>query len=980
MSSTLCRDLFEREGAPIEAGNDHPFLLNGDLAWRVGAGRVDVFAVRLERGQAAGSRSYLFRVEEGGLLFGLLLPEDPAVGLLAVGTDGTRLHRLRRDRLREFAGDPANAPQIGGLLDEWVDLLCSAVARDALVESIQELRPGTELELDRTERMRPRGRVAWVNHESGSSLFLGKPGLEVNGGGVVPISHPGWLEVQKGTRLRVIDTDSALSRDEAWPGLERLHDMLLHCATDRLEAELARARERLGQKVTIGRRAYQDAWMRLASILQPQDLRQRLHRRPRPDVGATSEADILFEACRTVGDALGIEVKRPPPSAARQSNAAGMLSAVAWASRIRTRQVTLRDAWWREDAGPLLGFLRNDRRAVALLPAGRQGGYVLYDPARPQEQARVDAETADRIEPWAYTFYRPFDPTPLNFRDLIAFSFRGVSADLRRLFAMGIAAGLLSLLPPVATGIIFNDLVPSAARTPLIEATLLLVAIAIAKTLLKYTGDVALVRVDTRMGGTMLAAVWDRLLALPVPFFRQFTAGNLATRANALEQARNILSGTTVNALLGGIFSVFHFGLLLHYSPRLAVWAIGLISIAVLVSATCGMVQMKNQRAIASLQSAISGTVLQFLTSIAKLRTAGAEVHAFAIWARTFSEQRALQFRVRFFGNVLATFNTVFPVFSSMIIFVIALPLVTQGGMLRTGDFLAFLASFGMASTGILSATTALLSVAAAVPYYEQAKPILVATPEVDQAKADPGPLTGSIDLQDVSFRYSVDGPPILQNLSVHIPSSEFVAVVGPSGTGKSTLLRLLLGFEVPNSGAIYYDGQDLAGLDVRAVRSQIGVVLQSAQLIPGDIYTNIIGSASATLEEAWEAARMVGFDEDIKKMPMGMHTVIGASGGGLSGGQRQRLMIARALVRRPRMLFLDEATSALDNHTQAIVGESLERLQVTRVVIAHRLSTIERADRIFVLERGRVAQSGTFTELIEAPGLFAELARRQLA
>jgi NHLM bacteriocin system ABC transporter ATP-binding protein len=384
---------------------------------------------------------------------------------------------------------------------------------------------------------------------------------------------------------------------------------------------------------------------------------------------------------------------------------------------------------------------------------------------------------------------------------------------------------------------------------------------------------------------------------------------------------------------------------------------------------------------VAEIQSKVSGLVLQLLSSITKLRVAGAEPTAFALWARRFTEQRRIQFRTRQIGNWVAAFNAAFPTLAYVVLFWTALPLVRSAdATIRTGDFLAFLSAYGSCQGALLGTCMALLGTLSVVPLYEQAKPILVTPPEVDRAKADPGVLSGDIEIQHANFRYQVDGPAVLRDVSLHIRQGEFVAFVGPSGSGKSTILRLLLGFEALESGAIYYDGQEIGGLDIQAVRRQIGVVLQNGKLMSGDIYTNIVGSAPLTMDDAWEAARMAGFADDVKGMPMGMHTVISEGGGTLSGGQRQRLMIARALVHRPRLLFFDEATSALDNRTQAIVSESLEKLQATRIVVAHRLSTIVNADRIVVVEKGRVVQAGRYEELLTQPGLFAELAKRQLA
>lgn len=266
------------------------------------------------------------------------------------------------------------------------------------------------------------------------------------------------------------------------------------------------------------------------------------------------------------------------------------------------------------------------------------------------------------------------------------------------------------------------------------------------------------------------------------------------------------------------------------------------------------------------------------------------------------------------------------------------------------------------------------------VPLYERARPILQTPPEVDPAKTVPGDLSGEVELSHVSFRYQADGPLVLDDVSVQVRPGEFIAFVGPSGAGKSTIIRLLLGFETPAAGSIYYDRDDLDGLDRQALRRQIGVVLQDGKLMPGDVFSNIVGSAPLTLEDAWDAAQLAGLEDDIHDMPMGMQTVIGEGGGTLSGGQRQRLMIARAVVSRPRILLLDEATSALDNRTQAAVSRSLERLKATRIVVAHRLSTIRNADCIYVLDGGHIVQRGSYADLIQQPGMFADLAKRQLA
>lgn len=303
-----------------------------------------------------------------------------------------------------------------------------------------------------------------------------------------------------------------------------------------------------------------------------------------------------------------------------------------------------------------------------------------------------------------------------------------------------------------------------------------------------------------------------------------------------------------------------------------------------------------------------------------------------------------------------------------------------ESGDIQTGTFLAFSTTFAAILTVTSAMSTVILNVLNAIPIFENAKPIMETIPEVDIGKAVPGELAGEIEVNDVHFRYSPDAPLALNGVSFQAHPGEFVALVGPSGSGKSTLFRLLLGFDTPESGSVLFDRQDLSGLDLVAVRRQIGVVLQNGKLVPGDVFRNIAGTSSEhTIEDAWEAARMAGLDEDIKRMPMGMSTMIIEQGGAFSGGQRQRLLIARALINRPRILLMDEATSALDNRTQAIVGESLRQLQGTRIVIAHRLSTVVKADRIFVVKDGVVTERGNYQELMDRKGDFYALAQRQL-
>ena len=722
---------------------------------------------------------------------------------------------------------------------------------------------------------------------------------------------------------------------------------------------------RLNAKAINEQAACKNALLGLASILEPD--------RPQPVLGAR-EKDTLLAACQLVGEKLGIEFKAPSERAMAGNDP---LAAIVWASRIRQRQVVLKGEWWKQDVGPLLGRMEDDNRPVALLPVS-PGLYEINDPAT-RERVRVTNENVHHLHPFASSFYRPFPNRPLKGWDLLKFGIRGSMADIVTIALMATMGALLGMITPIATGIVFDTFIPDGARGQLAQIALILLACAFATAAFDITKAVALLRMESKIDASIQAGVMDRLLSLPVPFFRNYTTGDLADRALGINTIRQILSGIAVQTLLAAIFSLFNFALMFWYSVKLALVATGIAIFGVLITCVAGFAQVSYQRELSELEGKISGIVFQFISGISKLRLSGTEDRAFAVWAGEFGRQRKMSYKAGVVSNLLLSFNSAFPILSLMTIFAWLTMSERGTGSLSTGSFLAFIAAYTMFQSALLHMSRTITSSLHVIPLYERAKPIIQSQPEVDNTKDSPGELSGEIEVSHVHFRYSSDGPLVLKDVSFHVPSGQFIALVGGSGSGKSTLLRLLLGFEEPESGSIYYDGQDLAGINIREVRRQVGVVLQSGKIIAGDIFKNIVGSSSLTLDDAWEAAEMAGLEEDLRQMPMGMHTVLPPGGGTLSGGQRQRLMIARAIVRRPRLLFFDEATSALDNRTQSIVSKSLEKLHATRVVIAHRLSTIMHADHILVFDKGRICEEGNYEQLVGVGGLFAELAKRQL-
>jgi NHLM bacteriocin system ABC transporter ATP-binding protein len=501
---------------------------------------------------------------------------------------------------------------------------------------------------------------------------------------------------------------------------------------------------------------------------------------------------------------------------------------------------------------------------------------------------------------------------------------------------------------------------------------------ALAAAVFQVVRSFAVLRLSGKIDSSVQAAVWDRLLALPSAFFRRYTVGDLTSRSLGIDTIRELFTGNVLTSILSTAFSALSFALLFYYSWPLALLATALVALLLVVTVGLIYFQIRYQRKLLALEGKIASLLFGLISGLAKLRIAGAEQRAYAIWAERFAEQRRVTVDAQRLSNVQATVSAVFGLLSSLSVFAVVGFAIKE--KLPIGTFLAFNAAYGQFLSAALSMIGFFSTVLTMIPLYERLSPILVESPEVDPSKADAGELAGEIEFSHVSFRYREDGPLILDDVSFRARPGEFVALVGPSGAGKSTCLRLMLGFEKPSAGSIYFDGQDLGSLNLISVRRQLGVVLQSGRPLSGDIFSNIVGSSSLGIDDAWEAARMAGLEADVRAMPMGMHTVIAEGAETFSGGQKQRLMIARAIVNRPRIVLFDEATSALDNRTQEMVSRSLESLKATRIVIAHRLSTIVNADRIYVFTQGRIAESGNYRELIAQGGLFSQLAARQIA
>ncbi|MGW0348214.1 NHLP bacteriocin export ABC transporter permease/ATPase subunit [Streptomyces anthocyanicus] len=687
-----------------------------------------------------------------------------------------------------------------------------------------------------------------------------------------------------------------------------------------------------------------------------------------------ADADATYAACGLVARAAGIPLAETSPGGT-ESDRLDPVERIALASRVRTRSVRLADRWWREDVGPLVGHRTLSGAPVALL--WRRGGYVAVHPATGRETP-VERANAGEFEPRAVMFYRPLPerrPSPLG---LLRFCLAGTHRDLTSLLLAGLVTVALGALVPIATGRVLGEFVPKAQTGLIVQVCLAVMLSSVVAAAFMLLQNLTILRLEGRIEATLQPAVWDRLLRLPTKFFTERSTGELASAAMGISAIRRLLAGVGPTVAQSVTVGAMNLGLLLWYSVPMAFAAIGMLVVVAGVFLGLGLWQVRWQRRLVKLTNKLNNQAFQTLRGLPKLRVAAAENYAYAAWAERFAHSRELQQRAGRIKNLNAVLGAVYlPLCTLLMFMLLAGP---ARGSMSAAEFLTFNASVTMLLTSVTQLTGAFVSGVAALPLFEEIRPVLDATPEVRTASTRPGPLSGAIEARRLSFRYTDDGPLVLDDVSFEVRPGEFVAVVGPSGCGKSTLLRLLIGFDRTLSGSVLYDGQDLAALDQSAVRRQCGVVLQHAQPFTGSILDVICGTEAYTPEEAMAAARMAGLAEDIERMPMGLHTIVSGSGA-VSGGQRQRLMIAQALIRRPRILFFDEATSALDNETQRRVIESTKALNATRIVIAHRLSTVLDADRVIVMEDGRVAQQGPPARLLaDTGGRLHELVRRQLA
>lgn len=933
------------------------------VGWLITSGEVDVFAVPSDPGGGDGRRVFLGSLHTGDLLLGghtqaAGAPDErnaevgPIVPwrLVAVGVSA-EVAALPAD----WALQVTKAPEFELGFAGWLNGLLGGWSIAGAVQSAPQ-HPGDEpTTVTAGTVLNSRWGLRWFAPDDAQVTVgdrLAPPGS------AVPLAVPPVVSVQA-SGSGVFRDGTQVSPELAAAGVRWFQQAVISHVVSHARDTIMLADTRHRDRAALEQSARDKALGEFQSIGE--------------STGAlvTGETESVLAACTLLGAAQGITVVAGPSWSA--GNSLDPVRAIARASGARVRAVTLSDGWWRNGVDPMMAFLIPDGDPVVVLPR-KKGGFDLVHPLTGARR-RVTSEVAKTLRPSGYVMYRPMPTGAIGVRELLSFGLRGTSQDLRRTVLFSLIAGVLSLAIPVASGIILGTLVPEGETSVIIAAAVVLFLVVFANTSFMLARSGRLLRLQGRMLSSMQSGLWDRLIALPVSFFNRYSVADLTQRVTGVSAIQQIVSSVASQTMLSLVTLVFSLALLVVYNSQVAMWVIGITAVVVAISATLTWAQITRLRAMYDAKGAASGVMLQLIQGIDKIRASAAENRALAAWSAKFAVQAELLLTSERLSAVRTAIYAALPVLLTLTVFTIV---GNNPDVMSTAAFLTFIAALGQVTSSTTQLDLSLGYVLNIVPMFDRVRPVLEEPVEIVEGATDPGLLRGHVALTNVSYRYPGMSALVLDEITMSAEPGEFLAIVGPSGSGKSTIVRLLLGFDRPETGSVTYDSQDLVTLDARAVRAQIGVSMQNAAVSGSDILSAIVGDWPLTEQDAWAAAEKVGLADDIKKLPMGMRTILGENAGTFSGGQRQRLVLAAAIARNPRIVILDEATSALDSVTQAHVADSFARLQVTRIVVAHRLSTIRGADRIVVLEHGRIVQTGTYEELVGQPGVFAQMVSRQ--
>lgn len=934
------RETVSGSGIPLDE-------LSGFL--RLHTGGVNLFIEHLINGQR-NSLSFLCSLTPG-----MLIPSasrfsagDGEFRLLAIPAGNAEILRTDSKEIRVEE------------LDIWCETLASGlIPQEGSGSNALQFSTETELEVPEGGCLRTAGGVFWAEVISGAVCPEGFPEtLKQETGKLVFFNQRSCLTATEQSELRLRRT-SGFSPECLRRALADFHTLIIRMMLCQQNARTA---------ARIENERYDEAGCE-KELTQKLSLLNRLTGTVREPAVIRTSSDPLIAALQMIAADHSLPFTLSP-SGHTDLPVLTRLPLLAAENRWRMRRVNLPENFRRFFAGTLLGFHGPGHTPAVLRLRGYRSTWIDTD----GKEYPLTAEAAKQFQPAAYRFYDQFPPGKMTRKTLARFALAGFPRLGRRILLLGICCGLLGLVMPVATEYITGHIIPTANTPELWQLMVLLLSLILSATLLGLAPQFSLLAYGTHQTERFQAALFDHLLNARINFFRKFNTGELCSRLSAAVRIQETVFAVLSGQFLGSLFALTSLLMLFVYS-----WRLALLSLFVLLfyCLTMSVLLQWNRRPLAEAAEAdgrLAGMLKQFIEGIAKIRGAGAEKRIISRCLDDYLTLLNADHTTGQNGTRIALLEIIFPSAAAILFFIFA------GNVWRNAmtlpEFLAFLCAYGSFQQGVTGVFSGIWRLAAIRPEIDRLMPLIEAEPERGRVQ-QPGRLNGDLEISSVTFRYTPDKPPVLRNVTIKAGAGEFIAIVGPSGAGKSSLVRLLLGFEQPETGTIFYNGRDLANLDVHAVRRQLGVILQNSRIMPGTILDNILTGTGRSSADAERAAQLAALDRDLQDMPMGLFTPV--SEGLISGGQQQKILIARALVDDPAIIIMDESTNALDNAAQEQIRRNMGRLPVTRIVIAHRLSTVMNADRIYVMNRGHIEQTGTYHELMAQDGLFRELAERQL-
>lgn len=919
-------------------------------------------------------RSFFRSIQPSSIFFSIPHFRHPQIRMFGMPEENTSLYYLSYEKmLMALSESKELQSEFLPHLDVWLNGFAKHLQKFPVVTKISEYVAGIHLLKQGDhfvcKEFEKKQRVFWIQVIRGSIQLLDIPSLIIdeNTEAFYPATRDMWFVVLIDSSIKVFAEEDVGQAQNLLQGANLFLKHFLTYFSSEIQKEIQKEKQQLILKNTLIQQNLELAVDQLETVVDKEEIFFR-----------QKGGSLYYNSCQLVGDFL--DIKFDPFSKAKP-----MLSVyenveqLCFDSRVHYRMISFVPNWWKNNIGPFVAFSLKKKIPLALIP--QKGHYQIVDPEKTIKMP-LNEFTVERISSQGFEFFRSFPlKNLLTGKDLFFFaSFRKFGTVIA-ILVLSILMSLFNIFTPFLNAVLFDVAVPIGDNSLLLQIFLSMLMIAIGSEMFILGREFMIIKLEEALDREFESAIWQRVLDLPLRFFRQFQIGDLFIRIFSVSEIRKTFSGQALRIILNSLLSLIYLIPMLYYSFYLSLVGLATSFLGIICTAWALAKNVEFHRQILDLKAKMNNQILALLAGISKIRIFGAENLIFVLWEKIFYPIKRIEWSMQRLNNVVDVINFTISSLATLSIYAIVIIVLQDTGenrfQITTGEFLAFLAAFAPFSIAVTDLSDSLLQTIKMLPLWKKSQVLFHNNLEVDFTKSSPDKLKGNIEVDHLSFRYE-NCPHILEDISLKIKEGENIGIVGLSGCGKSTLLRLLIGFEVPESGAIYYDHKDLSTLDLKQVRKQMGIILQTSTLFDGTIYENIATSGFYTEQQIEQALYLAGFEEDLKRLPMGINTVLMDKGNTLSGGQRQRLLIARALVSEPKILILDEATSALDNATQDFIARNLELLNVTRITVAHRLMRLKKVDRIYVLSQGRIEDIGTFDELAARKGTFSHLLAKQ--